>query len=102
MPNRVFVFSTPRRPRGPLAAAGALALGAVLVTAAVVASAAILVIGGAAALGLGLWARLKGARPSEDQAGGAEPRGPFAGPDGVIEGVRYAEVRVENRQPPHR
>lgn len=98
MPERVFVFSTPRAPRGPLATVGALALGAVLVTAAVAASAALLVIGGGAALALGLWARFKGgAKPA---ASSAEEAGPFARPDGVIEGVRYAEVRVETRRPP--
>ncbi|WP_018632696.1 hypothetical protein [Neomegalonema perideroedes] len=99
MPNRVFVFSTPRAPRGILATVGALALGAVLIATAVVASAALLVIGGGAALALGLWAKFKGgAQTSETR----EEAGPFARPDGVIEGVRYAEVRVEDRrrQPP--
>ncbi|MDD2867639.1 hypothetical protein [Neomegalonema sp.] len=100
MPNRVFIFSTPRAPRGILATMGALALGGVLIAAAVVASAALLVIGGGAALALGLWAKLRGGAAKSTEA--REEPGPFTRPDGVIEGVRYAEVRVEDRrrQPP--
>ncbi len=106
MPNRVFVFSTPRAPRGLLGTMGALALGAVLVTAAVAASAALLVIGGGAALALGLWAKLKGGLGGSSGSASAREEGPFSRPDGVIEGVRYAEVRAEarggdrRRQPP--
>ena len=97
MPNRVFILSTKRGSRGPLAAAGALAVGALLVTAAIVASVALVVIGAGAALALGAWSRIRGgagASTSEAEAG------PFMRPDGVIEGVRYAEARVQDR-PPH-